>query len=183
MNRKKFVAATLAAIPAFAFSGIPMIHAGETDPFIVRAGKNRANQPMMKLMGVHDNDVVISRKDTGEELSVFLFHGLRGATTSLHVHLKQDEFFHVISGDFVFVCGNLREKLGSGDSIFLPRQIPHQWLQLSASGSMIYGVNPAGTLEDMFVEFDNFKTQPSLDEFKEIHRRHEMELVGPPMSL
>ena len=183
MNRKKFVAATLAAIPALAFARIPSFYTNEANPFVVRAGKNRANNSMMKFMGIHDNDVVISRKDTGEELSAFLFHGYKGATTSLHMHLKQDEFFHVISGTYLFVCGELRETLAEGDTIFLPRKIPHQWLQTSPTGSLIYAVNPAGTLEDMFVEFDNFQAPPTIDELKEIHRRHDMELIGPPLSL
>lgn len=183
MNRKKFLLATLAVMPALAFTESPLLSVNETDPFVVRSGKNRTNRAMMKFMKIHENDVVISRKDTGGELSVFLFHGCRGAATSLHVHLEQDEFFHVIRGDYLFVCGDLQEKLTQGDTIFLPRDIPHQWLQTSETGSMIYAVNPAGTLEDMFVEFDRYESPPSLDKLKEIHQRHGIELVGPPLSL
>lgn len=48
---------------------------------------------MMKFMDVHNNDVLISKNDTDDGMSVFLFKGKEGASTSLHIHLYQDEFF------------------------------------------------------------------------------------------
>lgn len=183
MNRKKFLAATLASVPAFAFAKMNSFGSLEKDPFVVRAGKNRANKSMMKFMGIHDNDVVISRKDTAGELSVFLFSGYKNAATSLHMHLNQDEFFYVVNGTYRFVCGEIKEELQEGDTIFLPRKIPHQWLQTSETGRLLYAVNPAGTLEDMFVEFDNLKAPPTLEQLKKIHVKHGMKMIGPPLSL
>lgn len=183
MNRKKFLAATLASVPAFAFAKMNSFESLEKNPFVVRAGKNRANESMMKFMGIHDNDVIISRKDTAGELSVFLFSGYKNAATSLHMHLHQDEFFHVINGTYRFVCGDLQEVLQEGDTIFLPRKVPHQWLQTSETGRLLYAVTPAGTLEDMFVEFDNLKSPPTPGELKKIHLKHGMEMIGPPLSM
>ena len=176
MDRKKFMFATLAALtslPTMAAEKVFVATNTYKEPFIVRAGKNRSERNMMKFAGVHVNDVIISRQDTGDEISVFLFKGLRGAATSLHIHLMQDEFFHIISGIFRFVCGDLQEELHPGDTIFLPRNIPHQWLQLSDSGSLLYAVTPAGTLEEMFVEFDKLVSPPSTDELTRIHQRHQ----------
>lgn len=66
----------------------------------------------------------------------------------------------------------MREEVGGGETIFLPRNIPHQWLHLSETGSMIYAVTPAGALEDIFVEFDYLKEPPSKELLEEIHSRH-----------
>lgn len=183
MNRKKFLAATLASVPAFAFGNVATFDSLKKEPFIIRSGKNRASKPMMKFMGLHDNDVIISRKDTAEEISVFLFSGFKNASTPLHVHFKQDEFFHIIQGDYRFVCGEMQEELREGDTIFLPRNIPHQWLQLSDTGRLLYAVNPAGSLEDMFLELDQLKSTPAQEKLQNIHQKHGMKIMGPPLSL
>lgn len=137
---------------------------------------------MMKFMGMHPNDVVISRKDTGNALSVFLFTGYGNVGTPLHIHPHQDEFFTVMEGRYRFVCGKKDSELTAGDTIFLPRNIPHQWLQLSETGKLIYGVNPAGELEDFFQAVNDLKnpTQAAIDK---LALKHGMKHIGPPLSL
>lgn len=87
-----------------------------------------------------------------------------------------------MNGTYHFVCGELSEKLNSSDTIFLPRNIPHQWLQLSEEGDLLYAVNPAGTLEDMFQELDNLKSSPTEDELGKILSRHGQKPLGPPLK-
>ena len=183
MERKQFLLTTLAAIPAFALAKNPGNFNGTREPFIVRSGNNRSGETMMKYMGVHPNDVVISRKDTDDNLSVFLFTGYGNAGTPLHVHFNQDEFFYVVEGKYRFVCGKTTGELNAGDTIFLPRNIPHQWLQISENGKLIYAVNPAGTLEDMFRELNELKAPPTEDELKAILAKHGQQLLGPPLKL
>lgn len=170
------------AMPALVFAK-QTDHSGSTKtPFIVQAGNNRSGYPMMKYMGMHPNDVIISRKDTGNALSVFLFTGYGMVGTPLHVHFYQDEFFTVIEGKYRFVCGALTKDLSAGDTIFLPRNIPHQWLQLSENGKLIYAVNPAGELEDFFKAVNNLKN-PAQEEIDKVAIKHGMKHLGPPLSL
>ena len=136
---------------------------------------------MMKFMGMHPNDVIISRKDTGNELSVFLFTGYGGVGTPLHVHYHQDEFFTVLEGDYRFVCGKIDTKLVAGDTIFLPRNIPHQWLQLSDNGRLIYAVTPAGELEDFFREVNELEV-PAPDKIDALALKHGVKHLGPPLT-
>lgn len=182
MKRKQFLLTTLAAMPALAFGNTKAAGGRAQQPFIVRSGNNRSGKTMMKFMGVHPNDVVISRKDTEGALSVFLFTGFGNAGTPLHVHFKQDEFFYVIEGKYRFVCGEMKSELNVGDTIFLPRNIPHQWLQLSENGKLLYAVNPAGTLEDMFKELDELKTPPSEESLTKILSKHGQKLLGPALT-
>lgn len=173
----------MAAVPAFAFAKMLSSISNTKKPFIVRSGENRSGEKMMKFMGVHPNDVVISRKDTNNALSVFLFEGHGHAGTPLHLHYHQDEFFNVIEGKYRFVCGEMKTELSAGDTIFLPRNIPHQWLQLTETGKLLYAVNPAGTLEDMFQELNKLNEQPTEDVLAKILSRHGQKLLGPPMVL
>jgi quercetin 2,3-dioxygenase len=181
MKRKHFLVTTLAAIPALAFSKVADNLSNTKKPFIVKAGKNRSGAPMINFMGMHPNDVVISGKDTGGALSVFLFTGHGVVGTPLHIHPHQDEFFTVIEGNYRFVCGDLTSELGSGDTIFLPRNIPHQWLQLSEKGKLIYAVNPAGKLEDFFKAVDNLKN-PTNEAIDKLALTYGMKHIGPPLS-
>lgn len=181
MKRKQFLLTTMAALPAFAFARIATGTVTTKEPFIVRSGKNRYGEQMMKFMGTHPNDVVISRKDTGDAMSVFLFSGNVNAGTPLHLHFHQDEFFYVVDGKYRFVCGEMKSELNSGDTIFLPRNIPHQWLQLSETGKLLYAVNPAGTLEDMFKELDELKAPPTETMLAKLLAKHGQKLLGPPI--
>lgn len=182
MNRKMFLLTTAASLPAFAFAKTQYMASNTTEPFIVRNGNNRSGEPMMKFMGAHPNDVVVSRHDTNNEVSVFLFTGFGNIGTPLHLHFQQDEFFTVIEGKYRFVCGKQTTDLGAGDTIFLPRNIPHQWLQLSDNGKLIYAVNPAGELEDFFQEVDKLKN-PTQEELNALSLKHGMKQLGPPLSL
>lgn len=183
MKREHFLLSTLAAMPALAFANLADGPGTTNEPFIVRFGNNRSGEPMMKFMGAHPNDVIISRKDTGEAMSVFLFHGKGNVGTPLHRHFSQDEFFYVIEGHYRFVCDKKISELNPGDTIFLPRNLPHQWLQLSESGKLLYAVNPAGTLEDMFKELDALPKPPTEAELAYILSLHGQELLGPPMKI
>jgi quercetin 2,3-dioxygenase len=182
MKRKHFLLTTMAAIPAIAFSKVAENSGNTKEPFIVKAGNNRSGESMIKFMGMHPNDVIISRKDTGGALSVFLFKGQGVVGTPLHIHPHQDEFFTIIEGRYRFVCGKLTSDLTAGDTIFLPRNIPHQWLQLSEQGQLIYAVNPAGELEDFFKAANNLKN-PTQEAIDKLALKHGMMHIGPPLSL
>ena len=71
----------------------------------------------------------------------------------------------------------------AGDTIFLPRQIPHTWIQLSDKGKLIYYLQPAGQMEEFFMTMNDLKGRPTADEMDKIHAAHGMKVVGPPLSL
>jgi quercetin 2,3-dioxygenase len=170
------------AMPALAFAKDEVMSGSTKKPFIVQAGNNRSGEPMIKYMAMHPNDVIISRKDTDNALSVFLFTGHGVVGTPLHIHPHQDEFFTVVEGKYKFVCGELTGELKAGDTIFLPRNISHQWLQISETGKLIYAVNPAGELEDFFKAANELKN-PTQDEIDKLALKHGMKHIGPPLSL
>lgn len=185
MQRKEFLSKTALAIPALGFLHAAMAQKASTTsskPFIVDAGKSRFGE-VVKFLGVHPNDLKISSKDTGGQLSVFEYIGTAKVGPTLHIHFNQDEIFTVIEGSYRFVVGSETHVLKPGQTIFLPRNVAHTWIQLTDNGRLIYMLQPAGKMEEFFSYMNNLKERPSDEEMNKIHAAHGMKVVGPPLSL
>jgi quercetin dioxygenase-like cupin family protein len=185
MKRKQFLISSLMAVPAFIMSrntSNEIITTAQAEPFIVDAGKSRFGD-VVKFLGVHPNDLKISGKDTGGQLSVFEYTGLGKVGPMMHIHFEQDEIFTVIEGEYRFVVGKDTHVLKAGQTIFLPRNIPHTWIQLTDKGKLIYFLQPAGKMEEFFIYMNSLKERPSPEEMDRIHAEHQMKVVGPPLTL
>jgi quercetin dioxygenase-like cupin family protein len=185
MNRKQFLLAGLTVSPMLAL-GMPQgrkkSKKPNSKPFVIEANKSRFGDVVM-FKGVNHNDLKISSKDTGGQLSVFEYRGVEKTGPSLHIHLYQDEIFTVTEGKFRFVVGDETHELSEGQMIFLPRAIAHTWIQLSDTGKLIYFLQPAGKMEEFFIVMNAMKTRPSDEEMDRIHAAHGMKTVGPPLTL
>ncbi len=115
--------------------------------------------------------------------SIFEYEGFAKMGPELHVHLKQDETFYILEGAYLFQVGEEKHTLKPGDTIFLPRNIPHTWLQLTDRGKLMYMLQPAGKMEEFFKKMNSLKGVPTAAEMQQIHEDHEMKVVGPPLSL
>lgn len=183
MQRKDFLTKTLLTVPALALAGTTKAATNSTkEPFIVDAGKSRFGEDN-KFMGVHPNDLKISGKDTDGQLSVFDYVGYAKVGPALHIHFHQDEIFTVIEGEYRFVVGKETHVLKTGQTIFLPRGIPHTWIQLTDKGRLIYFLQPAGKMEEFFSYMGTVKQRLSDEEMARIHEAHGMKVVGPPLTL
>jgi len=184
MKRNTFIAAmiTAVAMPIKAISTIPSLFQN-VKGFKINAGEGRIHGHM-KLKGVNYNvlDVKVSGSDTAGNLAIFEQTSLSpGRGTPLHLHDFQDEVFYVLNGRYTFRVGEDRYELKSGDSIFLPRKVPHAWKQISQSGKMTVVVQPAGKLENFFMAIAALDHEPSAAEIAAIFSDHEMKVVGPPL--
>ena len=181
MQRRKFVQAAFAGVSAMTVSK----SFGKTRSkkgFKVDSGKDRFDQPI-KYRGVNPNDVKISAKDTDGQLSVFEYVGFQKIGPPLHIHFNQDEIFYVVEGEFLFQLDSEKMTLKAGDTIFLPQNVPHTWLQLSDKGKLVYLMQPAGQMEEFFKKMNELKGPPTEELVQQIHQAHGMKIVGPPISL
>lgn len=185
MKRKQFLKNSLLALPALSFIHVLKASPNKNinpKPFIIDASKSRFGD-VVKFLGVHPNDLKISSKDTNGALSVFEYIGLGKVGPNLHIHFNQDEIFCVTEGKYRFAVGEETHVLETGQTIFLPRNIPHTWIQLSDKGKMIYMLQPAGKMEEFFVLMNSLKTRPTKEEMDKYHAEHDMKVVGPPLTL
>lgn len=186
MKRKGFIAALFAFItlPFWSFASMKKMIKRRDKGFKINAGEGRIHGHI-KLKGVNSNilDVKISGKDTDGDLAIFEQTSLsQGRGTPLHIH-SQDEIFYVIEGAYFFQVGEEKFHLSVGDSIFLPRKVPHAWTQKSEKGKMTVTLQPAGKLEEFFVTMAALDHEPSPEEIKNIFAENEMLVVGPPLKL
>lgn len=182
MQRKQFLATVLGGIPLLTFAQFDDETKSTQKPFTVDAGKGRFGE-VIKFLGVHPNNNKISGKDTNQQLSVFEYIGLGKVGPGLHMHLYQDEVFYVIEGEYRFVVGDETHILKVGDTIFLPRMIPHTWIQLTDRGKLIYFLQPAGKMEEFFQKMNSLTERPTDEEIKKINLEHGIVNVGPPLTL
>lgn len=165
--------------PGLSASDEHVISNNLSNGFIVRAGKSRLNENVL-LNGVNRNDVKISGKDTGAELSIFEYNGRERGGPPLHLHYHQDEIFYVADGTFAFQCAGEKFRLGKGDMIFLPREIPHTFAQLTDAGKLLYFFQPAGKMEEFFRASSKATSQ---NKSEDLFEKHDMKIVGPPLEI
>ncbi len=152
--------------------------------FKVGSGEARFGEHY-KMKGVTLNtlDIKISGEDTNGDLAVFEQIGQTpNGGPPLHIHLFQDEWFYVIEGEYLFQVGEERKELKAGDTIFLPRNVQHAFLQRSEKGRMIVSYLPAGKMEDFFKVTDKWTSPPSKEEVARVFEEHEMKVVGAPLT-
>ncbi len=99
-----------------------------------------------------------------------------------HKHLYQDELFYILEGDYILEVGSERFRLGPGDSVLGPRNVPHVWAFVgTGQGRQLVVFTPAGKLEAFFQKLT--KLNSALPQDPELFRAHDMELLGPPLSI
>jgi len=181
MNRRNFVYTTLVSFPAFAFANEAFVNSSPGKALVVRAKASRFNQPT-PFHGINPNDLKLSTKDTKGKLSTFDYVGVEKVGPSYHAHLFQDEVFFVLEGEYVFQVGDEKTLLKTGDLIFLPRTIPHTWVQISDRGQLFYFLQPAGKMEEFFLQLTKWNGKASKEQYEKLDKDCAIQNFGPSIS-
>lgn len=152
--------------------------------FVVRAEESRiATHFTMKGVTSNRLDLKIASSDTEGGLSVWVQNGHSPhGGPPLHLHPNQDEFFFVLEGRYQFRVGDDYYMLEAGDTIFLPRNIPHAFIQLTHQARMLLAYQPAGMMEDFFRKTAAINTALTKEEVAALFAEHDMQVVGPPLQ-
>ena len=94
--------------------------------------------------------VIASADETDGRLSVLEVSGGRATMPPLHVHRTDDEVFHVIEGELTAYVGDAVVHLGSGDTGFAPRDVPHTY-RVESDGARWLTVGAPGGLDPYFL--------------------------------
>ncbi len=182
MLRRNFIKVSVFGFPLLASQwNAPQILQGKSGAVVVRAGDSRFGVPT-PFKGVNPNDLKLSSKDTNGQLSTFWYKGMEKTGPSFHAHPHQDEMFYVIKGSYLFQLGDEKTQLNAGDLIFLPRNMPHTWIQLSDEGELFYFLQPAGKMEEFFLEMTRTAGQLSKEQAQLVSEAHGIVNYGPGLN-
>lgn len=109
-----------------------------------------------------------------------------------HVHSREDQVLYVIEGEITAQLGGPDGETSvvkAGESVFLPRQVPHCFLT-GPEGAKLLEINTPGGFEqfhvDAGIEAPEVRipdpTEPDIPKLVEAIAPYEAEFVGPPMG-
>jgi mannose-6-phosphate isomerase-like protein (cupin superfamily) len=196
MNRRRFISIG-AAIGAAAIADPPLRATQQSSanaesapkttrkPILVRAGMSRRVDGTEAPKAVQQT-MVRSFDSEGRMAALVVppipAESWRGAP--LHVHHDVDEWLCVLAGEFVAEVGGKRMRLKLGDSLLMPREIPHRWSFGGVAGSGILHIyTPAGRMD---VNFDSPAPPPGTkrtpEDIKASFDDFNMTLLGDPLT-
>jgi len=159
--------------------------------FSVGAGKDRFNDGFTRYGTTIDCKV--SGKDTAGAMCVF---EVNNTGWPRHVNRDQDEWIYVLDGEVELEIRNQRFRLGTRESMFIPRNIEHAWAAVTAPTKIINTYQPAGKIEEFFQVLAKFKDLPTREQaieksytakqkdgLKRVFEAHGMTVTGPPLDV
>ncbi len=110
--------------------------------------------------------ILIDGSQTAGAFALFEAMQIPGAEPPLHVHEREDETFYVLEGSVNVWVGGDVQCLQAGDSIFLPRGVPHTFRIKSPMARFLNYISPAG-FEEWFrtlgVPVDSFDLPAAIE--------------------
>lgn len=187
MHRRLFLQLPLLA-PAIATAKPPLVNLPisklEVDPpkkaIVVRVGEDRTKQPFQLPDATFQ--VKVSGKDTEGRCVIFDTTRSLKAGPPLHLHTDIDEWFLVVAGEFKFQAGDETLRLKAGDSLLVPRGLPHAFIKISEGIAHLTIMHqPAGTMEEYLRTFSQMSDQ-SVASLRTLAEKHNTRVLGPPLK-
>jgi len=102
---------------------------------------------------------------------------------ALHTHVREDELWYVIDGDFRFKAGGAMLRASTGGMAFGPRGTPHAFQNIGETpGRLLVITTPAG-LERFFEEFAALLPGPAgPGALAAVGHANWIEFTGPPIG-
>lgn len=128
--------------------------------------------------------VKIDGAEVNNAVSVLEFVDRPGVGPPLHIHTAEDEIFHVVRGRIRIWRGDRSFVTKAGDTVFLPRGVPHAYMNIGREESRILVTIMPGNLVAFFREAGSRKMQVprDMDELVKLSERYGMKILGPPST-
>ena len=94
--------------------------------------------------------VKVSKNDSEGRYSLIEMIHPPNIGPALHIHPNASEAYYVLEGEYSIKCGRRTYHAKSGDFVFIPKGVPHNY-QSGSKGGKVLVISPAG-LEKYFKE-------------------------------
>ena len=135
------------------------------------------------------------RHDEGEDgIAVMETLAPHGDSPPLHVHLTEDEIFHVLEGRLRVRAGDTDVTVAAGETLLAPKGVPHTYRVESREGARWLVITRRGDFERFVHALSRPAERPELptpqgpptpeqaDALAAAAGDHGIELVGPPLD-
>ena len=147
--------------------------------FIVYKGDEQRTAPTWNLPGSHITALITGRQTQGS-LAVFEQTMVPNSGVPLHRNNREDEFFYMVEGRYLFEVDGALSELGPESHVFVPRGVPHRFRCVD-SGKMLITCQPAG-IESAFDELASLPEPIDLGKFAAVCQKFGIEVLGPPLG-
>jgi mannose-6-phosphate isomerase-like protein (cupin superfamily) len=107
-----------------------------------------------------------------------------GSLTALHTHLREDELWYVLEGDFRFKAGDAIFRASKGGMAFGPRGTPHCFQNVGDAPARLLVITTPSGLERFFEEYAELLPGPVDPEMlSAVGHANWVEFVGPPLGV
>lgn len=121
-----------------------MSESADAQPIALAVGEGEARWFLDSLAIIKAGD-----EKTGGRLAVVEYLSPKGSGSPLHMHTREDEWFHVLEGELAIWVGGQLIQARAGAFAYGPRGIAHTFVVVSERARYIVGASPAGF--DQFV--------------------------------
>ncbi len=140
----------------------------------------------LRLQSGPGRDLVfkVTGDDTGGALDYFVVEVAPRGGPPLHVHHKQEETIHVLSGRFKIQIGAEVFRCEEGGFAYLPSGVPHAFLNLTDEPGRIVVVYTPGGGHRFYEELGPLTRTGTPDRARvaALFEKHDMTLLGPPLT-
>jgi mannose-6-phosphate isomerase-like protein (cupin superfamily) len=148
-------------------------------PFVVQPG---GGTPVTTPTG-DSVDIKTDTNNTNGSMTVMEFVIAPKNGPRLHTHVREDEVWYVLEGDFRFKAGNEIFETSTGGMAFGPRGTPHNFQNVGDTpGRLLVLTAPSGA-ERLFEDYTKLLPGPvDPDVVAALGHTYWIEFVGPPLS-
>lgn len=198
MERRKFLLTSLLTVPLTALAKFAFltekINPKPKNGFIVRTPESRFFGKKTSSKGTYGR-CMLSSVDTDNQLYLSAGADLSNKEIggpALHVHHKDDEIFYVISGEFLIQIENEVSLIKKGDTVFIPRGIPHTFANhiVDNPGELLTIHQPISPELEKFYDVFCHNGYMNEEQMSKLFTKDELKMlfannafVGPPIDI
>ncbi len=136
-----------------------------------------------RMVHVFGGDIYFTMPQAEAQAGASVFEDVRhpGDGPPLHVHHNEDEIFRIVEGRFRLRVGAETFDAGSGDTILLPRDVPHSFVNSGDAVGRILVVLQPGGFEQFFLDVidEGLRVPADMGRIAELAARYGLEFLGP----
>ena len=128
--------------------------------------------------------ILLTGEQTGSRIGIFESIDQPGYGPPRHIHNREDETFHIQSGEVEFWMNGVARMEGAGSVVFVPRGTEHTFRVVGALSVRMLTIMTPGGFEGFFAEMArlNCRVPEDMDAIAAVGARFNLTLTGPPLG-